>query len=526
MGAAAQREVRVIAMASRRFHLVQIGIGATPEVESQTELSYPARLSQTEIENGGVYDHYSTRFSPLSAGKVKHSGLYPLMTWPQGVHDGELVRQELDYIQMARSVWTPFLFYSDVYTPPQHKASLAAKCGQYLWAYGKVTSVSNPTSVSDYMSPKMAQVQLEGILRTPLMPVTWARWRYGLRTVPQAGVIGDNLIINGGFESVGASGSGGINLFSPAWVGTAPGTSSIAAVASPVHSGSTAAMLARLIGDVGNIPSIKQLVTVTAGSSYQLSFWPRGNGAISCAYKVRNETAGSDIVALTNTSIDTSYSQVTIQFIAPAGCATISVTFQPSSDWFCYVDDVSLYKMAAPATQLVTDELLLSKNLQETIEDMATDTPSLWYVPCELQQFCWNTERFWPRNLYADNLNTGSIEFDFTRWECPYKLLTSVAKDMLTVDGNTRPRTRCLMRGDTILTVRNALGTFTYSYGRLSTSEIYTDSWTGVVMERDINYNVSPVAGAGIPPQLHWDDNIISINTGYATVGAQEAWIN
>lgn len=342
----------MIQLAARKFNLVQIGYARVPALEAQTELSYATRLIQAEAESGGMHDYYASRFSPVGIGKLRHSGLYPLCRSQQGIADNVYIRDELDQIQVARSVWTPFLFYANILIADRNNL-LTPNCGQFLWAYGKVTSITSTHSVNDYLSPKATPVDIEATLRTPLVPATYSRWRFGA------------------------------------------------------------------------------------------------------------------------------------------------------------------------ALDLSVERRVILADL----ENASAESPALWFVPCEVPSFC-NDERFWPRNVYEDNFNTGSVEYDAAKWECPYLMFRYASSDLITVSGNTQPRTRIVMSGDASITIRNAIGTSIYFYNRPIDSTIYLDSWTGVAIEKDIAGNISQVPSAGYPPQLTYSDNYVSVDGSFVTIGWTEAWIN
>lgn len=161
--------------------------------------------------------------------------------------------------------------------------------------------------------------------------------------------------------------------------------------------------------------------------------------------------------------------------------------------------------------------------LDSETEKLIAEPADEWYMPCGLNPLC-DDERFWPRNLYDDDPLIGSIEYDWTKWECRYTQIEAGSQSKLMMYGNTHPRTRMVARGDAELTIRNEFGTYNYRYDMPATDVIYTDSWTGVVMGRNLAGDISPVNG-GIPPQLAWGDNIIS-STAPLVIGGHDAWIN
>jgi hypothetical protein len=123
------------------------------------------------------------------------------------------------------------------------------------------------------------------------------------------------------------------------WVGT-PGDGVIAQETTLVHGDSYAAKLTS--GATSNT-KLSQVEAVTAVGAYQLRFWTRGNGTYAGRYAVYDVTNSAYIIAATSTgNITTTYSQVTTQFITPAGCVSIRIELWcPSTNGgIAYFDDV------------------------------------------------------------------------------------------------------------------------------------------------------------------------------------------
>jgi hypothetical protein len=75
---------------------------------------------------------------------------------------------------------------------------------------------------------------------------------------------------------------------------------------------------------------VSQDISVTAGKTYEFSFYSRADGGSSVGgrYRVFDVTGASDIIALTDTGITgTTYTQISTSFTAPTGSATIRIFF-------------------------------------------------------------------------------------------------------------------------------------------------------------------------------------------------------
>lgn len=128
------------------------------------------------------------------------------------------------------------------------------------------------------------------------------------------------------------------------WSETVGGTDSISDITSDVASGGHAAKIVYV--DDGTT-FLYQDVTVVAGEQYRLRFQTHGDGSVDGRYRVRDMTAGSDIIALAATSISgAEYRTIVQEFVAPTGCSSIRVyLYAPSSAGAAYYDDVSMQRL-------------------------------------------------------------------------------------------------------------------------------------------------------------------------------------
>lgn len=125
------------------------------------------------------------------------------------------------------------------------------------------------------------------------------------------------LVTNGGFEAIGT----GIPDTFFGWE-EFPGTGTIAQNTTNKVSGNASCQLTK--GASGDT-LVAQYLPAAPGD-YHLSFYTRGDGTNAGRYKIRNETASSDIVATTSTGVtSTSFSKIDVDFTVPSGCRSISI---------------------------------------------------------------------------------------------------------------------------------------------------------------------------------------------------------
>lgn len=143
---------------------------------------------------------------------------------------------------------------------------------------------------------------------------------------------GSEILLNGDFEDV--TGNDFAN-----WTETV-GDGSIVDEGTIVNGGSHAVKITRGTGSI----FMQQDVTVTAGNDYTFSFFTRGDGTYAGRYRIRDVTNAADITALTTTGVTgTTYTQVTDNFTAPAGCTSVRVYLYDTgtNSTSCYFDDAS-----------------------------------------------------------------------------------------------------------------------------------------------------------------------------------------
>jgi len=168
-----------------KFILYQIGDSLVPRLDFETQLNYRARDITDQLHGAdGDYDYYRCARSPLERGELQHSGKYM---------DECLTREECgpalhEWTKLRRVTGTyqPFIYYfndPEPYCPTTSPTAcgcpVVPHCGKWLWAWGKVLSVTNTASIEDWLSPAVSQIEIEAKMETPLREVHPSQWRYG-----------------------------------------------------------------------------------------------------------------------------------------------------------------------------------------------------------------------------------------------------------------------------------------------------------------------------------------------------------
>jgi hypothetical protein len=167
---------------SPQLFLAQVGNAKAPSTNQRLQLSYEAKRIVTDLHNGGRYDHHNCR-SPLSIGNGSITGVYPMCANQGGC---EYARLEIDNIYCSTGKRTPFLFFRD--DPDRCKSTQECfgcrqddKCGQWMWAWGKIIKADNPSNIDDYKTPKGIETTFDFQIDGPLMEVNASDWRYGIQ---------------------------------------------------------------------------------------------------------------------------------------------------------------------------------------------------------------------------------------------------------------------------------------------------------------------------------------------------------
>ena len=207
------------------------------------------------------------------------------------------------------------------------------------------------------------------------------------------------LLSNTGFETAG---TGGADTFG-SWTET-PGNGAIASEATLVNAGSKAA---KLTAGASSNTTVHQDVTVTAGATYTLKFYTRGDGTNGGKYSLYDVSNSANIVAVTNTGVTgTTYTLVNVPFTAPGGCTTVRVTLgcPVAESGIAYYDDVSV--TPTPATSATTAQGVFV--MKGHIEDYQIDVVGR-SVTISAKDKSQRLLEFRPRTALLENLRTDEI---------------------------------------------------------------------------------------------------------------------
>ena len=132
-----------------------------------------------------------------------------------------------------------------------------------------------------------------------------------------AGLANDNLLLNPGFETAGATWAN--------WTDTV-GDGVIANEVVIVHEGTDAAKLTS--GPTRNTRTIQAGIVVVPGTRYRLRFWAYGDGAKDIRYRVYDVTNAVSIIGVTPSGcIAAAWAMCVAEFTAPVGCVQIRIEF-------------------------------------------------------------------------------------------------------------------------------------------------------------------------------------------------------
>jgi len=147
-----------------------------------------------------------------------------------------------------------------------------------------------------------------------------------------------NLLANPGLETAGGA------LFQSWNSSLISGQGSLEIETSSVHSGNQAI---KITGDttVSYYPRIYQVVDVTPGETYTLSFWTRGDGLNSGRVQIWNTANNTQLYPYTSTGVtSTEYKKYAITFTVPSDCTVINININSANinGAVVYYDDLSL----------------------------------------------------------------------------------------------------------------------------------------------------------------------------------------
>jgi hypothetical protein len=148
------------------------------------------------------------------------------------------------------------------------------------------------------------------------------------------------LLANGGFETAGA---GGADVFGT-WTENAH-DGAIVRAALIVEAPYAGTYSCHLTNGATNDTYVYQAVTTTPATQYHYEFWTRGDGTNAGRFGVYDATNSAWIVAVATTGVtSTTWTHITGDFIAPAGCVSTRLYCFPGAGngHIALFDDVSL----------------------------------------------------------------------------------------------------------------------------------------------------------------------------------------
>lgn len=178
-----------------RLQLVQIGQWQVPRFDATTKLTVEVKEAITDMYRAPVYDFDADRRTDLNPIKVSHEGAYSCCGNERKCN---WAISEWDGIVRSMGVRTPILFYRHPYCldcpeecvcdslyqgAPCYSCIRKRPCGEWMWAYGTILTITNDLAAEDFRSPQTATVSLEIRLEGPLQLVTHKRWWYGRNVV-------------------------------------------------------------------------------------------------------------------------------------------------------------------------------------------------------------------------------------------------------------------------------------------------------------------------------------------------------
>lgn len=152
------------------------------------------------------------------------------------------------------------------------------------------------------------------------------------------------MVVNGGFETLGA---GGADIWGT-WDESTAGGGTLADEGVIVRTGSHAAKLTNAVGD----SYVRQLNAVTPAWSYIFNMYTRGDGTVAGRYRVRDATMSVDLIGAISTGVSgVVYTLVSPVFTIPNTSSNIYVyAYSSAAVGSCYFDDISVCRANTVAT--------------------------------------------------------------------------------------------------------------------------------------------------------------------------------
>lgn len=173
------------------LQLMQVGQWKVPLWNATTRFAPEAKVSTTDIYRGPQINFDRNRRGDISQIRVSHEGSYSCCgekrscTWAMSEWDG---------IARTFNMRTKILFYRSPYCldcPEGCRCEVLHQgqecwhclrkklCGEWLWAWGRVTDIPMELSTDDFRAPQTKEVSVEILLDGPLEIATHMDWWYG-----------------------------------------------------------------------------------------------------------------------------------------------------------------------------------------------------------------------------------------------------------------------------------------------------------------------------------------------------------
>lgn len=158
-----------------------------------------------------------------------------------------------------------------------------------------------------------------------------------------ASPVPSELLLNGGFELFTGTADDDTTDTFDAWTNATDKWGNRVEATTSAHTGNYALKFSSL--EVGR--EVYQEATTLPGAYKRLMFYTHGDGTVSGRYALYDVVNATWLCEADTGVIDTAWTEVTYDFIVPAGCTTLRVSLLGSSaEGSVYFDDVSLWSTA------------------------------------------------------------------------------------------------------------------------------------------------------------------------------------
>ncbi len=183
--------------------------------------------------------------------------------------------------------------------------------------------------------------------------------------------IGEELIVNPGFEVVG---TGGVDVFAN-WIVEQHGASTVNDETAQVHGGSHACRI-NVVSGTDYHTTIIQDVSLNVNQEYELSWWGKISGETEFAYFIKNEDTQHwwkeatqewvESYSPNSVTMTTDYQNYSVRFIRESSGTNYQIHFRPSkrANHIIYLDDVSLTLYIAGGGSLLGQSMADTKKIK------------------------------------------------------------------------------------------------------------------------------------------------------------------